>query len=759
MKNVDIISKVVSRKVEGNVVTPGGRDASMDLSGYLPKSEWSEIFELKTDGNGIKYLSVKKPIAAILGITIYQGGESLNLQSIFAGLPIDGTTIYWSNGILKAAGGGTSGGGSIEYALSWSGFSSGSYNGSTPQTIYIPSKLSELTNDASYAKTSDLSGYLPLSGGILDGELTIRGINSTADSWLQFSNKSDSVVHRLGIRRPETTYGLQYYNGIGYYNLYHSGNFNPSDYLPKTGGTLKGSSNTPLVLKGDVEDTWISFRGSDDTFFASLGVMSNHNLYLYTGATYTIWHSGNDGSGSGLDADLLDGVQESVFCRHFDGVHIESHRSIGYGYAEQGWIFNGPALSIGYSGENYLMQLQAPADYTALHFRNRMNGVWGYWKEIAFTDSNVASATNADKVDGYHASDIFTYEGETYTNGESSLWNSYGAKIYANALPDNLTGVYNYGQVLSFGGGNAKFDMYISHVATDPYYDHTQGGIYVRSGWSTDRKPWRKLAFTDGNVASATKLQTARTIWGQSFDGSGDVGGNLHIYTSKIFWHNDNANYYITCPLTTSSARLEYMAYGGHAFLGGNVGFGTTNPAYKLDISHSIGDMIRISSTGSTYACIIYSPNGGSSWSVGCNSNNQFYFYNSGAIKAYLDSNGNILTSGSVTMNSMRSMKNIVDERGLSLSELGRIKPTRFKWKDGRDNRIHVGGIADDVMKVLPEVVFKGSDGVLSMDYASAAFVMAASLIQPMTEHERRIANLERENALLKEEIRNLKSA
>ena len=36
---------------------------------------------------------------------------------------------------------------------------------------------------------------------------------------------------------------------------------------------------------------------------------------------------------------------------------------------------------------------------------------------------------------------------------------------------------------------------------------------------------------------------------------------------------------------------------------------------------------------------------------------------------------------------------------------------------------------------------------------------MAASLIQPMTEHERRIANLERENALLKEEIRNLKSA
>ena len=34
-------------------------------------------------------------------------------------------------------------------------------------------------------------------------------------------------------------------------------------------------------------------------------------------------------------------------------------------------------------------------------------------------------------------------------------------------------------------------------------------------------------AFTDSNVASATKLQTARTIWGQSFDGTGDVSGAI----------------------------------------------------------------------------------------------------------------------------------------------------------------------------------------------------------------------------------------
>lgn len=38
-----------------------------------------------------------------------------------------------------------------------------------------------------------------------------------------------------------------------------------------------------------------------------------------------------------------------------------------------------------------------------------------------------------------------------------------------------------------------------------------------------------KLALISDNVASATKLQTARTIWGQSFDGTGNVNGTIYI--------------------------------------------------------------------------------------------------------------------------------------------------------------------------------------------------------------------------------------
>ena len=52
----------------------------------------------------------------------------------------------------------------------------------------------------------------------------------------------------------------------------------------------------------------------------------------------------------------------------------------------------------------------------------------------------------------------------------------------------------------------------------------------------------------DINVASATKLAAARTIWGQSFDGTGNVNGTIYINNSDsengaiILNNNVNAN-------------------------------------------------------------------------------------------------------------------------------------------------------------------------------------------------------------------------
>lgn len=45
--------------------------------------------------------------------------------------------------------------------------------------------------------------------------------------------------------------------------------------------------------------------------------------------------------------------------------------------------------------------------------------------------------------------------------------------------------------------------------------------------------PNYQIAYTDYNVASATKLQTARLLWGHSFNGTADVNGTIYINNSN----------------------------------------------------------------------------------------------------------------------------------------------------------------------------------------------------------------------------------
>lgn len=103
------------------------------------------------------------------------------------------------------------------------------------------------------------------------------------------------------------------------------------------------------------------------------------------------------------------------------------------------------------------------------------------------------------------------------------------------------------------------------------------------------------------NSASASKLQTPRTIWGQSFDGTGNVSGSLSE-VGNIYFKVDNSydigsnavasRYIYTNWLgAKSGSKLELGAnnsgYGKGLCIDTNlnVGIGTNAPAYKLDVN------------------------------------------------------------------------------------------------------------------------------------------------------------------------------
>ncbi|WP_302349478.1 hypothetical protein [uncultured Megasphaera sp.] len=161
--------------------------------------------------------------------------------------------------------------------------------------------------------------------------------------------------------------------------------------------------------------------------------------------------------------------------------------------------------------------------------------------DVSLADKATADANGNDISDTY-----FKCTGKTGTDGDGSLWTRNGTKEYSAALPDALSGAYNYGQCISFATPDNRLDVYASHTASNG------DGLYYRSGYGTDKKGWARILDSgnyntfvptkSGNGASGTwpisvsgsanKLATPRSInvsgngltgTAQNFDGSGNI--------------------------------------------------------------------------------------------------------------------------------------------------------------------------------------------------------------------------------------------
>ena len=219
----------------------------------------------------------------------------------------------------------------------------------------------------------------------------------------------------------------------------------------------------------------------------------------------------------------------------------------------------------------------------------------------------------------------------------------------------------------------------------------------------------------NGNVASATKLATARSIWGQSFNGTRGVDGHLflgspayrlYFGTSGLtsFLTSANGIFQLHKSNNTVSRRVLFAVNLGSE----NVGIGTTAPTEKLHVVGSIRATTGI-------------------WSDG-----------------YVSAKGQDTTSDARYKRDIASLP-----AQAALAVLMRLRPSTWAWKD--DGRRGAGFVAQEVLGVLPEAVREvgnGEDRHLALNYQMLHAYEVSALQTHETELERlrgRVNQLENE--------------
>ena len=450
----------------------------------------------------------------------------------------------------------------------------------------------------------------------------------------------------------------------------------------------------------------------------------------------TVWHAGNDGAGSGLDADLLDGLHNTAFARCDQNPIVDLDTIKGYGIMRNGNDADAteerhyPIKEAGtlFYGEGPYHTNQIYGSYRQNRWFARGGGGGGSvgmtsWREFVFQDTLNTQLGNYVTLNTTQ-----TITGQKFFNNEVGI-NNNNIAIYP-AVSRSMGILYRKGPDASIYGGFGVRTTNSNEIEK----------LYM--GWSST--PWDDSY--NFCVSSSYIKYKNNTVWHAGNDGAGSrLDADLldGIHANGLFTALSNSGNYISMTIggTTKTLVPAYATNAGS--LGGNApSYYATASGYVKKTGDTMTGTLTLDTISSkapylTFSTQLYIGNATDT----NNTVNQGSIRTTGGISAALSiwAGKNITASGEVTaISDIRTKSDI-----RSLTFRGACRPVSF-IKDGKRG---IGFIAQEVHLLYPELVVEGADGLLSLNYAGYTAVLQSQVDNHETELQRlrgRVEELER---------------